>query len=260
MANVYSWPPVAVIAKMWNLDQPVSRSYSMVSGRRFASASLPPRRRAKISVQGRRNYGLGYLAALERFLQGGLHLVRLTSCRMAFGEVGDFGVYGRQGSYFDWRETGNASTEFGWRTQDSGDSFLWFEGFSAWASTVVGLGGRVIQVAGTLPPLGSIVALPGEFVTVFTSLNPQGETHMVANVVKVQTGETGNVANFRLVTPVSGPGRINLNTSETGVFELNSPFPDLGRVGADVPDFTLDFREILEGEVSEGLTELNPWT
>lgn len=257
MANVYPWPPVAVAAKFWNLDTPISKSYSMTTGRRFASGSMTPRRMVKVTVQGRRNYGLGYMAALERLLEGGLHFVRISSCRMTFGEVGDFGETGRQGHFFDWRGNANASTEFDWRTQDGGDWFTWFEGFDAGASIVSGSSGRTIRVSASLPPQGTIVAVPGEFVTVFTALNPQGETHMVTNVATVSSGRT---ADIKLATPVSGNGRINLNTSEEGIFELNSEFPDLGRSGAEVPDFTLQFREVLLAEIAEGIVEVNPWT
>lgn len=259
MATVYAWPPVAAIAKSWNLDTPISRSYSMTSGKRFASAARTPRRRVKVLVHGRREYGLGYMAALERALMGGINLVRLTSCRMSFGLIGDM-PDGRSGSYFDWRDTSDPATEFIWQTEDGGPSFIWFDGLFIDAAVVSGSGGRTLTVTGNFPRNG-IIALPGEFITIFTSANPGGETHMIANLVRASdTPANPRTATIKLVTPASGPGRVDLGVHETGIFELNSAFPDLVRSGDQVPDFQLEFREVFESEIPEGIVELNPWT
>lgn len=255
MAIVYAWPPVLATSKTWNLDSPISRSYGMTTGKRFASAAGTPRRRATITVLGRRNNGLGHMAALERLLRGGINLVRLTSCRMAFGPVGEFGPLGRSGSYFSWRVDGTPPTEFGWTVPD--DPFVWFEGAFISATINSGSGGYRITLTGQIPA-NSVIAIPGEFITIITAANPEGETHMVINTARSTAGPGQSVI-IRLATPVSGPGRVNLNTFETGIFELNSDFPDLGR-GADVPDFPLEFREIFPGEIAEGITESNPWT
>ena len=255
MVNIYPWPPVPAIGKFWNLDQPISKSYSMTSGRRYASKVMTPRRRAKIIVYGRRDYALGYMAALERLLEGGVHLVRLTSCRLTFGPVGEF-PNGRGGSFeFGWRETSVASTEFKWQVPDP--EFIWYDGIYAYAGVVAGSGGTTIALNGELP-VNQIIAVPGEFITIHTALNPGGEKHMVTNVAV--SGNSQPRVTLKLATPVSGPGRINLNTSEVGLFELNSDFPDLGRSGAEIPDIELSFRQVFANEVSEGFTEVNPWS
>lgn len=260
MANVYAWPPVAAVSKFWNLDAPVSKSYSMTSGRRFASSVMLPRRRAKVTVHGRRQNGLGYMAALERLLAGGINFVRLTSCRMAFGQVADFGEDGRQGQFFNWREINDSATNFAWNEEAAGPEFLWFEGLFLQSNLVGGAGGRSITITGPLPR-NAIIALPGEFITVYTELNPNGEVHMVTNLVMSNNSSTTpRSATIKLATPVSGPGRVDLNTSETGIFELNASFPDLGRSGDSIPDLQLDFREVFPQEIPEGLVEVNPWT
>lgn len=257
MALVFPWPPVATSAKMWNMTTPISKSYSMTSGKRFASAASTPRRKAKLTVYGRRNNGLGHMAALERLLQGGLNFVRLNSCRMAFGEVADFGrEEPRSGGYFEWRRTQAPSTEFDWR--DTNGEFRWFGGFSATSSLVSGSGGLSLLASGAFPAPGTVAALAGEFITVITAQAPdEGETRMISNNVIVREDGT---ALFKLVSPVTGPGRILLNASESGIFELDSDFPDLGRSGSEVPDISLEFREIFPGEVPEGLEEYNPWS
>lgn len=258
MAIVYAWPPVAAVAKTWNLDSPLSRSYGMTTGKRFASGARTPRRRVKVTVHGRRLNGLGHMAALERLLKGGLNFVRLTSCRMAFGQIPGEWPEGRQGRFFSWRETGSPATEFSWMTQAGGDPFLWFEGMYITATVNSGSGGLTLTLTGDFPP-GQVVAMPGEFITVYTALNPQGETHMVTNTAISSSGSLPRTVVIRLATPVSGPGRVDLNTSETGIFELNSDFPELGRSGDSVPDLQLEFREILPSEIAEGFTEVNPW-
>lgn len=254
MALVFAWPPVVSTMKTWNLETPISRSYGMLTGKRFASGAGSPRRKSRITVHGQRKNGIGHLAALERLLKGGLNFVRLTSCRMAYGEPGDFGVNGRGGSYFEWRENSAPSTLFGWQTPP--ESFAWFEGAQIHAAANASSGGFSVTVTGQLP-VNSVVAMPGEFITVFTAANPEGETHMVINTAV--TGSFPPEAIIRLATPATGSGRVNLNTSETGVFELNSTFPDLGRSGG-IDTFSLDFREIFPEEVEEGLVEQNPWT
>lgn len=257
MAIVYSWPPVAAISKTWNLDAPISKSYSMVSGRRFASAVQMKRRRVKITVAGMRNNGRGYMAALERYLEGGVNFVRLTSCRLAFGLV-DLDQLERSGEMFTWRETSDVATEFDWAvTGIAVDPFVWYEGVALQIRIIGAGGGLNVEIQDQSLTPGSVVALPGEFLTVITAAHPEGETHMISNVVTVRADKS---AVIRLVTPLSGPGQVNFNTSETGIFELNSEFPDLGYNGATVLDMQLEFREVLPEEIPEGIEESNRWT
>lgn len=208
-------------------------------------------------VHGRRDNGLGYMAALERFLDGGRNFVRLNSCRLAFGDIDQDELRGRTGSYFNWLTERNGD-EFSWRTDSVGDTFLWFEGSFVNSYTHATLA-NAITIQGVFPP-GGLLAIPGEFITLYTAANPNGETHMVsAPVYATSVPGTLQTATVRLVTTPTGGGRADLGTSETGIFELTNQFPDLGRPGADVPDFELQFREVFPQEIAEGYFERNPW-
>lgn len=256
MAIVYPWPPVMAIAKSWNLDSPISKSYSMTTGKRYASSVKTPRRRVKVTVAGRRGNGIGYMAALERLLKGGVNFVRLSSCRMASAPT-DATEELSGGEGFDWE---TPPIELSWETPP--DSFLWSSSF-AWDSIIVPTyGGRRLRIEDDNLPRGALLAVSGEFIRVITALNLEGEVHMITAPARVSTDPNSKpFVVLKLATPASGPGRIVFNSYETGIFEIVGQFPDLGFSGTNDPDISLEFREVFPEEVAEGLMEANAiWT
>lgn len=81
MINVYAWPPVAVTESEWTIEAPVQKSVSILTGKEYVSAYARRRRLATLTVSALAldRAGAGYVEILKRFLDGGVHAVRLYS-------------------------------------------------------------------------------------------------------------------------------------------------------------------------------------
>ncbi len=245
MVNVYAWPPVGVISRGWTMELPVSRSRSIITGRDFVSASQRRRKVATVEVHGRRNYGSGYMEALWRLMDGGVHLVRLSSCKIPWGKL-DVTAEQRTEKPIAW-ETPPAP--LGW-TVPPGE-IVWIGAVELPAAYSLVSGVPTLTVSG-LPP-SSRVALPGEFVTIRGG-GGSGETIMITNAA---ISDTAGIAVVRLaqVPTISGP--VSLGTREVGVFRLQSNWPAAKR-GVSQENYPLEFREVFEDE-TDGFFEVNPW-
>lgn len=257
MTNIYPFPPVSAVSRTWNYKQPVARSYSMLSGRRVASTSKRPRRYAAVTVHGRRNNGFGYMTALERLLEGGVHLVRIESCRLGQGKLTDMPEFAATEA-FDWIRL--PASQFKWTPDEEDISII------PWSTTNVVLtpaaGSNLtssvplVRLTG-LPPF-QLVATPGDMVE-FTDSSANKDTVMVSSIGV--TDASGTVE-FRLVRPVSvGPTitAMRFGVRESGIFEIIGGFPELTRGGQGPENVPLQFREVFMDELVGSVVEINPW-
>ncbi|MDF3606342.1 hypothetical protein PE067_09440 [Paracoccus sp. DMF-8] len=250
MVNVIAWPPVSVVGRSWTMEQPTGRSRSMIDGREYVSAAQRRRRIATLDVRGRRDYGSGYMEALWRLMDGGVHLVRLNSCRVPWGKV-DVRPDQRRGDLFRWTVPPEG---FPWRDYAT---FEWFDGAElTFTLTSVSTGGAIVTVPG-LPP-NALVAIPGEFVTIYgSSANQPGETHMIAAPAR---SNAAGIVRIRLVSqPTTSGALISIGTRDTGVFRLQSDWPQAMRRLGGTDNYSLSFREVFEDE-TDGFVEVDPWT
>lgn len=246
MVNVYAWPPVGVVARNWTMELPTSRSRSIITGQDYVSAAQRRRRVASLDVTGRRYYGSGYMEALWRFMDGGVHLVRLASCRIPWGKVGvDPSV--RTWREVEWEEP---PAMIGWTYP--GADIVWVAPVELPAVYSVVLGVPTLTVS-SLPP-NALIALPGEFLTIH---GPAGEeeTIMISNPAR---SDAAGVVVIRLTSVPTISGPVSIGTREVGVFRLVSNWPRPKRGGGSQENYTLDFREVFEDE-TDGFAEVNPW-
>ncbi|AOF90042.1 hypothetical protein [Sinorhizobium sp. RAC02] len=245
MVKVYAWPPVGVIARNWTMELPTSRSKSIITGQEYVSASQRRRKLATVEVSGRRHYGSGYMEALWRLMDGGVHLVYMTSCRIPWGNV-DVYTSVRTRREVEWEEP---PAMIGWTYP--GADIIWFAPVELPAVYSVVLGVPTLTVS-SLPP-NALVALPGEFLTIH---GPGGEeeTIMIANPAR---SDASGVAAIRLVSVPTISGPVSIGTQEVGVFRLQTDWPRAMR-SASQESYTLEFREVFEDE-TDGFVGVNPW-
>lgn len=243
MTKVFAFPPVGVIARYWTMEQPVSRSLSLLSGASYVSAAQRRRLVAGCEIHGRRHYGSGYLEALWRLLDGGVHLVRLTSCRIPWGAT--VPAVQRSGGFFEWT---TPPTDFTWSVPPG--EFTWFQGAELYFTA----SGTEITING-LPP-NAVVAIPGEFVTIWNYGETQSETIMIA--AEARSNGAG-VVTIRLVRPPELTGRISIGTRESGVFEVTSSWPAAMRRVGMTDAYSLAFRQVFEDERGP-FEEIDPWS
>lgn len=245
MVNVYAWPPVGVMARYWTLEQPVGRSRSLITGASYVSGTQRKRILAGLDVHGHRKYGSGYMEALWRHLDGGVHLVRLQSCKIPRGRTAPNSLRG--GNFIEWS---NPPEPVNWIVPPG--EVKWFDGTILQYTLTPVLGQPAVHVVGL--PTNAIIALPGEFVTVW--IGDREETHMVTAVSR--SDEDGE-ATIQLVTAPTGVGQISIGSRESGVFELVSGWPKAKNIGWRAGDYTgLEFRQVFEDERGP-FTEIDPW-
>ncbi|MCV2448454.1 hypothetical protein [Paracoccus sp. DMF] len=244
MVNVYAWPPVAVVARYWTMEQPVSRSRSLITGASYVSAAQRKRILAGFDVAGWPLYSAGYLEALWRFLDGGVHLVRLSSCRIPHGStVPDDARGGRR---ITWAVP---PQEIPWFVPAS--PIEWLDGVSLQGTLITSGSFPAVRISGL--PTNALVALPGEFLAIHL---PAGdEAHMIAT--ETRSDESG-VAIVRLVTAPSSGGRVSLGGRETGVFEIASAWPKVLNRLRFPENYGLEFRQVFEDERGP-FVEVDPW-
>lgn len=245
MVRVYAWPPVAAVARGWTLEQPVVRSRSLLTGSEYLSSSIRKRRLARVVVHGRRRYGSGYMEALWRMLDGGANLVRVSICKIPWGKTGPDAARGERP--FGWEVPSEA---FGWETPPSpigwiDDAFL--TGTLALVEDV-----PVMTVPG-LPP-NSLVAIPGEFLTVHN--DEVYERHMIAAPAR---SDSQGVAEVRLASLPSFSGKVGIGSRESAVFRLVSDWPVAMRDAGGTENYDLSFREVFADE-TDGFEEIYPWS
>lgn len=253
MVNVYKWPPVAAISREWDIIDPVSTSKSLITGASFASAAQRRRRVATIEVSSRfspHQSGMGYMKALKRLLAGGIHLVRLDYAQFNW-ECLDVKQSERAGSFFDWAYP---PMPFDWATPPPPSEFRWFDGADLPFTVTTSGGFPAVRVPGL--PAQALVALPGEFVTIFAD-----EEDMVGMAFMILTPtytDDAGVAIIKLVdTPVSGD-RVSIGGKDAGVFRALSMPRTMEPAGGDW-SYVWEFEEVFDDEGRGPFTEVNPW-
>lgn len=240
--KIVAWPPVGVRAHLWTVDDPVSRSASWPSGARRVSQALRRRRivQLEVSARARGDVGAGYMEALRRILQGGVHLVRLVGYPINAGgpplpdpERGSVPLL--------WRDD---QVPLSWL--DSGSELAWVDGTIL--DGVAGSIGNVPVLTVTGLPPSAQVARPGEFARV------GGQAAMIT--AAAWSDESG-VAVLRLTEPLPS-GTVSIGESESAIFEVvemgSTPRPVRGDWS-----YTWRFRQVYEDEIAGAPVEVDPW-
>lgn len=247
MAKVFGWPPVGVSARYWTPELPVGRSQSLITGGRYVSAAQRRRLTAGMDVPGRRHYASGYLEALWRLMDGGVHLVRLTSCRIPWGATVANTLRG--GNWIDWQ---TPPDDIPWEVPPG--EILWFEGVVL-SFTIPAISGLpAVQISG-LPP-SALVAIPGEFVTIFADADDVTGTQIM--IAAPARSDASGVAVIRLVSEPPAGERISIGWTETGVFEISGDWPQARRRAGSHDEYAVEFRQVFEDE-TDGFEEVPFW-
>ncbi|BBU58495.1 hypothetical protein KU6B_47600 [Mameliella alba] len=256
MTNVYAFPPVSVTGWEWDVQDPVNVSRSLLDGGRYVTTSSPRRivARARVSALGLNRSGAGYMQALRRLLNGGEHLVRISSWPVNYW-LDDLQLSAlRGGVQITWEDSGTGIT---W--VDVGSGITWIDGAYITGTTGTDSDGfATIALSGL--PASTLCVRPGDFLTIYDAgADTTGETIMVMS--EGVTDASGDVT-VRLIeapsTSYSG-NRVSIGTSETAAFEVTEfePFSQsyMGDWSA-----TWSYRQVFSDEVPDGFTEVNPWS
>jgi len=255
MTNVYAWPPVGAVGTEWTTVQPISVSRSMITGARYVSQFQRERRMARIDVSslgkgptGIGRMGAGYMEVLKRLLAGGVHLVRLYSYPINWYLDAAAERATRQGYPVDW-DTGTDPALL-W-----GGPLYWFNGsiLNGMAATVDGW--NIVSVTGL--PASTLVARPGEFLTVFESLSDEVGT--TVQIVAPAYSNASGMADIRVMSAIPYNGRVNIGGSDTAVFEAITMPRAVQGIASDWT-YSWEFKEVFSDEVPGGFTEINPWS
>ncbi|MEH7827103.1 hypothetical protein [Gemmobacter denitrificans] len=258
MPNVYAWPPVGILSLGLTEDAPTDVQRSLITGKRYVSASRRKRRVVKLtaSALARGRSGAGYMENLKTLLDGGVHLVRLDIGyinwwldRRPQELVG--GQY-RNALYSD-PVTWTTETDPSLSWTNGGDAVTWFTGRVLQGTAGTAGGWNVLTV--TNAPPSRLIARPGDFVTLYSPIS--ATTGNRARVMTEAYSDASGNATIRLMTALSGSGRVNIGTADEGVFEVVE-FPDVQQPVAGDWVFPWAFREVFEDE-TDTWTEVNPW-
>jgi len=149
------------------------------------------------------------------------------------------------------------STPLAWDVNSA--DLHWYTGTVLTGVPVTDAGGFP-AVAVTGLPANTLVARPGEFLTVFEdAADTTGETVMIANAAR--SDDTGR-ATVRLLSALSHGGRVNIGTSDTGVFRVIGPLPRAVQPRSANWSYTWNFEEVFADQVPDGygFLEIDPWT
>jgi hypothetical protein len=257
--NVYAWPPVPTVGWEWDYVSPLSESYSAITGKRYASSSLPERRVAQLTVTALGTavrgsdtlpgVGAGYVVMLKRLLQGGANLVRLNSKPINWYLSAQAETATRSALNLEWTA---GAVDLLW--EDVSTELLWYDG--TLLTGVIGTSGGydIVTVSG-LPPL-TLVARPGEYITSFVdSDDTVGST---AQVLAPAVSQADGTAIIRLYSPLAADGRINIGVSDTGVFRVVGEMPRAMQPFSGDWSYSWQFEEVFSDEVG-GFTEITGW-
>jgi len=249
MVNVYKWPPVGAISREWTQIAPVSVSRSMITGAEFVTAAQRRRRVAQIEVSAIFSpfeAGAGYMEALKRLLDGGIHLVRLEyykpgSCHL------DVTDGERQGGWVEWV---TPPSGFGWIIPPG--EFRWFAGVDLPYTVTTDGGLPAIRVTG-LPP-NALVALPGEFVSVEVD-----DELLRFMVVAPASSDGAGVVIIRLTAEPPAGDRVSIGARDTGIFKADA-LPRAVEPSRGDWSYSWQFTEVFEDEGRGALVEIDPWS
>lgn len=253
--RVYKWPDgLGVVGAEWTVEDPVSRSASLLTNRVLMSAAQRRRRLAVLNVQAAYGDGGGYVEAFKRLLRGGLHAVRLHSFPLNVGEECG-SIITTQAQEIAWT---TGADDLAWT--HGGNPLRWFTGAYSNATpyTLVvetaqsGVG--VAQVTGLTP--GQVMARVGTFVTVFNADGTSSETRMLLRPV---VASSFGGAKIYTDEPFTASGSVEFGTRDTGVF-LPDAMPRAIRPLEDAWQVGWSFREVFADEIApDTFAEVDPW-
>ncbi len=258
MPNVYAWPPVGIKALEWTEEAPIHRAQSMITGRRYVTAAGPVRRIATVtaSALGRGRSGAGYMENLKKLLSGGVHLVRLDIGRINWWmdrrpqeRVGDRWRDALWSDPVTW--TTDTDPSLSWTS--GGDAVTWFTGRVLQGTAGTSGGWPVLNV--TNAPPSRLVARPGDLLTLYSPIG--ATTGTTVGVMTEAYSDAGGNATIRLMSALSGSGRVNIGSNDQGVFEAMQMPRAVQPLEGDWT-YTWSFREVFETETGTW-TEVNPW-
>lgn len=249
--NVYAWPPVGVTGWEWTEVAPVAVSRSIITGADYTSAAGPRRKLAALNVSalGRGRSGAGYIENLKTLLDGGTHLVRLNSTPVNWWLDAARLQSVRQSQPLTWQ---SGAVPLAW--QSGAAPLKWFSGAVLTGTATTVSGTPALSVAG-LPP-SQLVARPAEYVTLFVDGGDLVGT--TARVLTEARSDASGVAVIKLMSALSGAGRVNIGTSESAVFKAETLPRAMQGIKGDW-SYAWSFRQVFSDEVG-GFTEVNPWT
>ncbi|MDO6799358.1 hypothetical protein [Shimia thalassica] len=250
MVDVIAWPPVATKGRALPAKRrPISQSRSLLTGRRYASATQRARREATVVVGGigADKASAGYVEMFKEFLDGGINYTRISMCSpLWYGALRGLG--GRRGS----------------------QALEWMSGYDALEMTesavdvVWTVGQPVAGVAGTFDgwpiltctglPANTVIAFPSETVLVVDG----GGVKHIARILRVAKANAAGEAVLFLDAGVPD-GDVLIGYRESVVYEVQ----DVNDIQAMQPvsgnfSYTINLREVFEDE-TDGFTEVNPW-
>lgn len=249
MVQVIAWPPVAAVAYELAHEQPISRSASVLTGRRYVSAPWAMRRSVALQVSGAANMAeaSGYVEMLKRQLRGGVNLVRIDLSAPGWWSVAR-GLGLRRGKHDLWFSTGDEAlnvTQGGVQVRGR---------VGAAVSGVAGTraGWPILTCTGL--PVSQAVAWPAEVVQV----RDAERVDHTARVLRLAKSDAAGEAVIVLDAALPD-GEVLIGFRESAVFEVLDPdgVRAVAAVGGDWV-YKFDLREVFESEV-DGFVEVDPW-
>jgi hypothetical protein len=221
MAKIYAFPPVGLTG--WRLaeERRVNRSAYALDGRRAVAGIGPARRDLDLTVSAlsKDRAGAGYLNQLWRYIEGGVHLVRVPLPPENW-HLDRTALFDRLGNYLIQWAAGADLLEW----QSGADDLVWFRNDRLAVPITLDGYAHAVQVA-NLPP-GEVVARPGDWLRVYAA---DGLTSSVARVVDLSRADGAGVATIPLASALPAgwaPGRCSIRARSgccAGRNELPSP-------------------------------------
>ncbi|MEP3778928.1 MAG: hypothetical protein ABJM82_18080 [Shimia thalassica] len=257
MVDVIAWPPVATKGRaLPTKRRPISQSRSLLTGKRYASATQRARREATVVVGGigADKASAGYVEMFKEFLDGGINYTRISMCSpLWYGALRGLG--GRRGSQaLEWMSEYDAL-----KMTESAVDVVWTVG-----QPVAGVAGTfdgwpILTCTGL--PANTVIAFPSETVLV---VDGGGVTHTARILRVAKSGipdpENDNKVSATLFLDAAVPdGDVLIGYRESVVYEVQ----DVNDIQAMQPvsgnfSYTINLREVFEDE-TDGFTEVNPW-
>ena len=250
MVDVIAWPPVATKGQaLPTKRRPISQSRSLLTGKRYASATQRARREAAVVVGGigADKASAGYVEMFKEFLDGGINYTRISMCSpLWYGALRGLG--GKRGS----------------------QALEWMSGYDALEMTesavdvVWTVGQPVAGVAGTFDgwpiltctglPASTVIAFPSETVLV---VDGGGVAH-TARVLRIAKSDAAGGAVLFLDAAVPD-GDVLIGYRESVVYEVQDVNDIQAMQGVSGNfSYTINLREVFEDE-TDGFIEVNPW-
>lgn len=252
MATVYAFPPVETVGDEWDIEAPVNVSRSFFTGKRYVSAAQRVRRVASFSVSALApdGSGAGYMSNLKILLEGGENLVRLNSPSINPWRIDMKLKAKRQSRQVTWSNDDDPSIEW-----TNGAPAPWFSGTTLLGEGVTDAGGfHAIAITGAPPNI--IIARPGDYLTLLSPIT--ATTGQNARVMTIARTDASGAATIRLMSQVTGSGRVNIGVSVSAVFEAVGMPRAMQPFDGDWPQ-VWSFREVFADEVDGGFVEVDPW-